>query len=131
MLSDDNNSAYFVGNYADQFDADDAVDYDDYDGCGDGPDSEAIATGFERWEYPGFAAARAFYCGLAEMGYALHPVWEPGGVAALNNAIGFNAKLLRAAERKLWQICDDSKTHAEAVERYTVWAEAVKKKLAK
>lgn len=144
-LTDDSDRANFSGGYCETFDYDPDPWYDDDPApkCGGScqnewgeetgcpgcrhcfpPDSEAIHTGFETWDRPDFWAARRELNMLADMGYALRP--DPfgcsNGWAYFLRVIGFDARLLRAAEHKLARICDRAETHADAVREYERWA---------
>lgn len=95
------------------------------------PDAESIHTGFETYDRPDFYRLRNELAMLAAMGYALPPTpWDSAaGRAYFLRAIGFSARMLRAAKHKLSMICDRCETHPEAVAEYAAWAEFVKSKI--
>lgn len=152
VFTDDADRANFIGSYAETFDADPDPWFDDDAApkCGGSrmeewgrvgcpgcrhcfaPDFEAIHTGFEAWDRPDFDRVRNELWVLAGMGYALspHPIDCPAGRACFERMIGFNARLLRAAEYKLARICERRETHPEAVAEYEAWAAMVRAKLA-
>ena len=81
------------------------------------PDPEAIHTGFEVYDRPDFYRVGSELRMLAAMGYALDPRDFAAGREYHRRAVGFNARLLRAAERKLDRICDESETHGSMIEK--------------
>jgi hypothetical protein len=151
--ADDADRAYFAGDPNATFDYDptpdwEGMEYDDWHAapkCGgaeypDGrdrvnvgcpgcrhcfpPDYDAIPTGFDPWEVPGYARVRDELWFAARLGYALppHPIDCPAGYAALLRMVNFNARLAAAAEFKLARICERCETHPEAKAEYEAWA---------
>lgn len=145
-FSDDSDRATFAGDYTATLDCDPAPDFEgmEYDdwrrvprcgypdtecpGCRHcfPPDFEAIHTGFERYDRPDFYRVTRELRMLADLGYALDPRFTPGGSAVRDTMIGFDARLLRAADYKLARICERAETHADAVREYGAWVERVK-----
>lgn len=147
-FTDDSDRANYIGSIYDTFGTDPMGDYDPMhaDAPGDGPkcggcetergcrhcsppDAEAMHTGFETYDRPDFYRVRRELVMLAELGYALHPRDTDAGRRYFERTIGFNRRLQAAAQRKMWTICDESETHAEALERYAAWAGMVKARI--
>jgi hypothetical protein len=147
--SDDADRANFYGNHLETFDCDGVGDrdpmYDDApsDTCKCGypdrdcpgcrhcfpPDADAIHTGFERWDCPNFyRLAHELDCS-AKLGLCLPSRDDLKRPAWFDRWIGFNPKVLRAAQHKLQTICDESETHPEAVARYEAWAANVRSRI--
>jgi hypothetical protein len=127
----------------DTFDADPYSDYDPMysdDGIGDGPDHECkpYGWGIESFEDPALTEANVYAGGLVRLAGSMYR--SPGGWSETMDArmadrnarwaanSKHNTRLERASDRAWDRICDESATHAEAVAKYTRWADRVTRK---
>lgn len=119
---------------------------DDYDpmysddGIGAGPDHEAkpYGWGIESFEDPALQEANEYVHSRVRLAYSMYRTpsdWyetQDARMADRNARWKANSRHDKSLERRsdrLWSyLCGECETHAEAVEKYSVWADKVTKK---